>query len=172
LFDRKSGISFAMRIARKCVVVLLGLLAANSATSTSQTTSLPDYSNDPRLLKIRKFFNERNAPASILAEDFLLAADLHGLDWRLLPSIAFLESSGGKNYKNNNILGWDSCERRFPTVRAGIHHVAYRLAESDIYRGRSLDAKLARYNPNRTYPRRVKALMNKFSLERGHPATP
>lgn len=153
-----------MRVARQCIVVLLGLLGANSATSTSQTVPLPDYAQDARLLKIKRFFASRKAPAEAHAEDFLFAADLHGLDWRLLPSVAVIESSGGKHYSNNNILGWDNGRLAFPTVRAGIHHVARRLAESPLYRGKSLDEKLSRYNPNRTYPRRVKRLMNQLSM--------
>lgn len=156
-----------MRVARQCVVVLLGLLAANSATSTSQSTTLPDYSRDPRLHKIKEFFIARQAPAGIHAEDFLLAADRNRLDWRLLPSVAVVESSGGKYYRNNNILGWDSCNQAFPTIEAGIHHVALRLSESPLYRGKSLDEILTVYNKNRSYPRRVKNLMNQLAPEPG-----
>ncbi len=153
-----------MRVARQCVVALLGFLAANTATSTSQTAALPDYSGDPRLHKIKEFFAAREAPAGIYAEDFLLAADRNRLDWRLLPSVALVESSGGKRYKNNNILGWDSCETTFPTVGAGIHHVALRLAESPLYRGKSLEEKLNVYNRNQSYPRRVKNAMAQLTL--------
>jgi hypothetical protein len=141
-----------MRVAKQCIVVLLGLLGANSATSTSQTAPHPDYAQDVRLLKIKSFFVDRKAPAAAHAEDFLLAADRHGLDWRLLPSVALIESSGAKYYTNNNILGWDNGRVAFPTVGAGIHHVARRLAESPLYRGKSLDEKLTLYNPNRSYP--------------------
>ncbi len=152
-----------MRVAKQCIVVLLGLLGANSATSTSQTVPPPDYTRDIRLLKIKSFFAEKKAPAAAHAEDFLLAADRHGLDWRLLPSVALIESSGGKYYSHNNILGWDNGRSAFPHVSAGIHYVARRLAESPLYRGKSLDEKLTLYNPNRSYPRRVKRLMEQLS---------
>jgi hypothetical protein len=148
--------------------VLLGLLGANSATSTSQTVPRPDYAHDVRLLKIKRFFSDRQAPAEARAEDFLMAADRHGLDWRLLPSVAFVESSGGKYFRNNNILGWDNGRQNFPTVAAGIHHVARRLADSPLYRGKTLDEKLNVYNRNHAYARRVKRLMNQLSLVSEH----
>ena len=153
-----------MRVARRGVLVLLGLLAANSATSTSQTVTPADYQNDPRLLKVKQFFRDHDSPGQVFAEDFLLAADRHGLDWRLLPSLSLIESGGGKNFKNNNILGWDSCEQEFPSVSAGIHHVASRLAESQLYRDKPLNSKLALYNPNRQYPGRVQRLMAQLAL--------
>ncbi len=156
-----------MRIARQCALVILGLLAANSATSTSQTVPAPDYSSDPRIKKIQHFFVGFDSPGYVFAEDFLLAADRNRLDWRLLPSLSLLESGGGKNFRNNNILGWDSCRRQFPSVTACIHHVALQLAASRLYRDKSLNGKLALYNPNHHYPQRVKALMQQIDRDPG-----
>lgn len=157
-----------MRSVSKYLAVVVGLVAATSITSTSQTTPLPDYSSDYRLLKVKKLFKKLDSPAYSLAEDFLLAADRNGLDWRLLPSLAIVESGGGKNYKNNNIMGWDSCDQSFPSVSAGIHHVASRLAQSQLYRDKSLDGMLSTYNPLGDYPRRVRRLMERLEpdLER------
>lgn len=138
-------------------------------TSTSQTLGLPDYETDPRLLRIKEFFRSFDSPADELAQDFLLAADRNGLDWRLLPSLALIESGGGKNYKNNNIFGWASCELSFPTVSAGIHHVASRLAHSHLYRDKNLDGILSTYNPFSDYPKRVKALMGLLDPDPARP---
>lgn len=154
-----------MKVARKCVLVLLGILAANSATSTSQTVAPADYGNDPRLQKLKQFFLDFKSPGYNFAEDFLLAADRNGLDWRLLPSLALLESGGGKSFSNNNILGWDSCRQSFPSVRAGIHHVASRLAGSQLYRGKPLSRVLAIYNPEHHYPQRVTELMSRIASD-------
>ncbi len=151
-----------MRRVRKYLVVVVGLMAATSTTSTSQTTPPPDYTHDHRLLKLEELFQALESPAYALAEDFLLAADRNGLDWRLLPSLAIVESGGGKNFKNNNILGWDSCNQSFPTVSAGIHHVASRLARSPLYRDKSLNGILSTYNPFVDYPARVKRLMRRL----------
>jgi len=117
---------------------------------------MPD---DPRLLRLEQFFAERDCPLRDSAADFLVAADQNQLDWRLLPSIAFLESSGGKDYTNNNVLGWDSCRESFPSVQAGIHFVAAQLAKSKRYKDKDLDAKLETYNPVPEYSERVKAVM-------------
>jgi hypothetical protein len=154
-----------MRIAWKCVVLVAGLLAADLATSGSREAAPVHLQVDPRLLKLRSFFAEMNSPGYLYAEELLSASDRYGLDWRLLPSLSILESGGGREARNNNILGWDSCRQRFPSVAAGIHHVAYRLAESNAYRHRDLDEVLRTYNPHPGYPRRVKSLMARLDRD-------
>jgi hypothetical protein len=106
---------------------------------------------DERVLRLRSFFERFSSPAAEFAGDFVQAADFYALDWRLLPSISMVESSGGKYYANNNIFGWDSCRTGFPTVREGIYHVASRLATSRIYKGKNLDGILRLYNPGPDY---------------------
>jgi len=158
-----------MQKLRTHLAVLAGLLVASSAISISQTTAPRDYRTDPRLFKIKRFFRELDSPAYFLAEDFLLAADRNGLDWRLLPSLSILESGGGKYYRNNNIFGWGSGRQKFPTVSAGIHHVACRLAESRLYKGKILRDMLSIYNPHHGYPGRVRELMDQLAPGRGEP---
>lgn len=146
----------------KTVVVCAGLLAIHSGISPGQQLAARDYSADPRLGKLRDFFNDFQAPAYAFAEDFLSSADRHGLDWRLLPSVSILESGGGKASRRNNILGWDSCRVSFPSVPAGVETVAARLAHSSLYKNKNLNQKLAVYNPRREYPSRVRALMQRL----------
>jgi hypothetical protein len=117
---------------------------------------------DPRLFCIRQFFVSRDCPAHIYAEDFIAAADDNGLDWRLLPSISFVESTGGKTARNNNMFGWDNCDRWFATSREGIYHVAGRLANSQLYRNKSVAQVLRTYNPNPEYARVVLQVMNQL----------
>jgi len=161
-----------MRTVSKSVVVLVGLLAVHSATSTGQELSPPNYDTDPRLQKLKSFFQELDSPAMWRAEVFLAAADRHGLDWRLLPSISIVESGGGRAYMNNNILGWDSCRTSFPSVEAGIDLVAAQLSQSTFYRDKDLDEKIAAYNPNSSYPRRVKSLMERLGPGLSSPYSP
>ena len=161
-----------MRTVSRTVVVLAGLLAMHSATSTGQQLQPPRCGTDPRLLKLKNFFQELESPAYSLAEDFLAAADRHGLDWRLLPSISIVESGGGKAYKNNNILGWDSCRQNFASQKAGIDLVAAKLATSKLYKDKDLDGKLTTYNQNSAYPRRVKSLMKRLDPAREPPSSP
>jgi hypothetical protein len=142
------------------LLLVAGLLASPFTTSVQQYRAQPSVSqNDPRLSRLKKFFADRDCPLKDSAKDFLVAADQNELDWRLLPSISIIESSGGKDYRNNNVFGWDSCRERFPSVRAGIHYVAAQLGKSDRYKGKDLDRKLHIYNPLPEYSQRVKAVM-------------
>jgi hypothetical protein len=149
-------------------VVFAGLLATNATFSPSQQFQPPTYDQDPRLLILQRFFEDRGSPIDHLAKDFLLAADHYGLDWRLLPSISVIESGGGKEFTNNNIFGWDNGRTRFISVRAGIHAVAEKLSSSKIYRNKDLDEKLALYNPNAEYPALVKSVMARLASDEPH----
>lgn len=121
--------------------------------------------SDRRLLRIKTFFRKRLCPAHEYAADFLAASDKQKLDWKILPSIAFIESTGGKVFSNNNIFGWDSCRHRFPSVIAGIHTVADHLANSPLYRDKSIDEKLKTYNAQPHYRIAVKKVMAQLEME-------
>ena len=123
----------------------------------------PDYRQDPRLERLYKFFGKGDCPATRYAHVFLEAADDYGLDWRLLPSLAFVETTGGKAAPYNNIFGWASGKARFHTPTAGIHTVGFRLAYSRLYRDKSVDEVLATYNPVPEYVQKVKSIMRRIS---------
>ncbi len=149
----------------KRIVVFAGLLATPVATNVGQPgPAQPTSSIDPRLVQLKQFLAERDCPIGKYAEDFILAADQNDLDWRLLPSISFVESSGGKAYVNNNVFGWNSCRGRFPSVRAGIHYVADKLANSDPYKEKTVDEKLQIYNPRVEYRKLVRSIMASISV--------
>jgi hypothetical protein len=120
---------------------------------------------DPRTVRLKKFLSQLHCPVLDLADEFVKAADDNQLDWRLLPSISVIESGGGKAYRNNNIFGWNQGLQEFPTIRAGIHTVAFKLAKSPLYRHRDLLGKLRLYNPNESYPGAVLSVMNRISPE-------
>lgn len=149
-----------MRSYSRSVVLLAATLVGPASTAPdSEIASAWWCRPDPRVLRLRSFFERYNSPAANFAVDFVSAADLYGLDWRLLPSISMVESSGAKYYANNNIFGWDSCRASFPTVREGIFHVASRLANSSIYKGKNLGAILRSYNPGPDYDDNVMRIM-------------
>lgn len=148
------------------LLLFASLLATPAMTHPEQhVTSTLSYNKDPRFLRLKAYFSKRESPVEDLTADFIAAADRHSLDWRLLPAISVAESSGGKRYKNNNIFGWASCEVRFPSVREGIHIVAERLSESDLYRDKSTDEILRTYNPSSVYPRRIRRIMKAMGPE-------
>jgi hypothetical protein len=152
------------------LMVFAGLLATpvGSAVNPAKASAQPRAA-DARLPKLTKFFDEHHCPLRNHARDFLEAADWNHLDWRLLPSISVVESGGGKQYRNNNVLGWANCDKGFPSVVAGIHSVARRLSRSRLYRHKSLDRILATYNPRPEYSMKVKSLMRSFQFIQSPP---
>ena len=146
-------------------VFFLGVVSLPVAMSPMQSkaTPIPDYRHDPRLETLRKFFQKSGCPAEQMADVFLEAADAYELDWRLLPSLSFIETTGGKTARNNNLFGWDSGRAKFNSVSAGIHAVGYKLANSSVYRGKKLETVLALYNPNPDYGRAVKSVMRSIA---------
>jgi len=160
----------------KQLLVVAGVASAVPIIWTGRAKAVPEtpaqiapvstarpMGSDPRTVRLQRFFSKLHCPVVTLSEDFVRAADDNQLDWRLLPSIAIIESSGGKAYRNNNIFGWRNGDQVFPSIRAGLNHVAYKLGRSPLYRSRSSLGKLRLYNPNEEYPGNVMAVMNRIS---------
>lgn len=114
---------------------------------------------DSRLLKLQRFLSERDSPIQHLAQDFLIAADRFGLDWRLLPAIAMVESSGGKYHPHGNIFGWDNGLEEFPSIHASIYEISEKMSIMRWYKDRDLDGVLWMYNPVSGYGDRIKNTM-------------
>lgn len=156
----------------KQLILVLGLLVLPIRTRPEKVadsaplppTKRPDPADtDPRTIRLKRFFSRLHCPVTYLAEDFIRAADENQLDWRLLPSISIIESSGGKAYKNNNIFGWGEGPQPFPSVRAGLNEVAFKLGNSPLYRNRNSIGKLRLYNPDESYVGLVTTVMNRIS---------
>jgi hypothetical protein len=131
--------------------------AACLKSATAEYRNKPD--KDPRLACLRAFFEGSNCPVSQFSPVFLEASDTYALDWRLLPSISFVESTGGKSARNNNLFGWDSGRAVFSSAIDCIRSVAYSLSHSHLYRYKNVDEILKTYNPNADYARKVKSVM-------------
>lgn len=143
-------------------IVVFASLLATPGVATFEPSLRADnsaLSHDPRTIRIKHFFEKNGCPLSKLSAEFVREADANDLDWRLLPSITFVESSGGKYYQNNNVFGWNSCKTRFKSVRAGLHLVASSLGNSTLYRDKDTDDILRTYNPSPAYVGRVKSIM-------------
>src|SRR5690349_19673776 len=120
-----------------CTLLVSGLLLMHPVQAKAPEPVT--VQQDPRLTRLQNFFEQCDCPVRHLSITFIRAADRHGIDWRLLPAIAFIESTGGKDYRNNNILGWGNGDIRFQTISEGIRTVAERIANSVYYRGKTLD---------------------------------
>jgi hypothetical protein len=140
-------------------------VAGTTAGSTKPATA--EHRNEPakdrRLAFLRTFFEQGDCPAAKLSTIFLEAADVNALDWRLLPSLSFVETSGGKASRNNNLFGWDSGRAAFSSAADGIRFVASYLSHSALYRNKSVDGILKTYNGSAGYARKVKDVMRRIA---------
>jgi hypothetical protein len=144
------------------IVLVAGFLGAATATGYADnlaTTRKPDL----RETVLRRFLKQSASPIESYAATFIVEADSHQLDWRLLPSLAILESGGGQRNRLNNFFGWANGASRFASATEAIHHVAVALSEARPYRGKDLSGKLAAYNPTPGYQSRVAAVMRRIS---------
>ncbi|MBI4902259.1 MAG: glucosaminidase domain-containing protein [Acidobacteria bacterium] len=114
------------------------------------------------MTRLQRFFHRYNCPVGRLAPSFIRASDRHRIDWRLLPSLALVESGCGKESFRNNIFGWGNGTIPFRSIEQGIHRVAERLANSEYYRGKSLEEVLVTYNPVPGYVARVQNVMREL----------
>jgi hypothetical protein len=154
-----------IRVLASGMVMFAGMVSLPSGISIKQTPAQnsPDYRSDPRFTILSKFFHRLECPAEKYSAVFLEAADHYALDWRLLPSLSFVETTGGKSARHNNFFGWDSGRAQFPSPAAAIHAVGYRLKYSSLYINKKLDKLLAVYNPNAEYGQKVKTVMRRIS---------
>jgi len=146
------------------LLVIAGLLGVyRAAGEIERDFSKLHHSTDPREAQLRRFLHDRNCPAEESAGVFIAEADQHRLDWRLLPSLAFIESTGGKFASHNNIFGWHNGVSRFVTRREAIHQVALAMSESPAYKGKDLRGKLWTFNQSEEYRRIVIQVMELIS---------
>lgn len=96
--------------------------------------------------EVRNFLNKYKAPLAANAEDFVRAADIYKIDYRLLPSISIVESSGGKHlFKPYNPFGWGKWG--YPNFTAAIYDVSRGMSRY-YARGADTPEEIARtYNP-------------------------
>jgi hypothetical protein len=146
------------------LVVFVGLASAPATVPPVQFSQATEVHRDARLEAVRGFFEKTGCPAREYSQAFLDAADDYQLDWRLLPSISFVESTGGKAAPYNNIFGWDNGRSRFSSPTAAIWGVAYQLGYSKLYRDKSLNQLLALYNPDPEYAAKVKSVMIRIAV--------
>jgi hypothetical protein len=140
---------------------VLGIAAASMQTDQDVTKNRKKF--DLREAILRKFLKDKHCPDQEYTEVFLAEADAHGLDWRLLPSLALVESGGGRTAKGNNLFGWANGKSKFTTVGEAIHHVAMVLAHGRAYQGKDLEGKLSAYNQGTDYRAMVREIMNQIA---------
>ena len=122
--------------------------------------------------KIRHYFNRYHLPLAKYAEEFVESAHRYGIDWRLLPAIGFIESTGGKFACGNgshNAFGWHSCKKHFRSYRESIDFISKNLAgkypkTARYYRGKSVRGILEAYNPPSVVPDYADKVMHQMDI--------
>ena len=107
-----------------------------------------------RAEKIKAYYNTHNLPLADYSVEFVEAADTYGIDWRLLPAIGFIESTGGKfacQTASYSPFGWGSCKINFDSYEHAIEVVAMNLGGHNpnteyFYKDKSMKEVLYAYN--------------------------
>jgi hypothetical protein len=135
---------------------------ASAAINYSEVSDNFDY----RVTNLRKFLIKYNSPLSDYAQDFVVYADIYGLDYRIIPAITGVESTFGKRIPVNsyNAYGWANGEYRFTSWEDSIEHVSMTLKTKYIERGAPTIAQIARRYapPSSTWGSKVKFFMRKI----------
>ena len=154
-------------------------MAAEPAPEWKAGTGLPgatcsDFAqqsivDDPRTRHVSDFLARNSCPIGDLAATFVLAADLNELDYRLLPTLAVLESGCGRTTKNHNLFGWANGRKPFASFEQAIHFVAQRLRLAPHYAGKTTLEKLRMYNRRGAYRAKILRVMETIGAEPAEP---
>ncbi len=128
------------------IILIYGLYQPKQLSPAQTEYKIPDK----RVVLLEAFFAKTNSPLQKYAEDFIKASDKYNLDFRLLPSVACIESSCGKYYQHNP-FGFGSDTLDFGDVTADIFGVANAISSLSYYQAYNQDKSLASfsraYNP-------------------------
>lgn len=109
------------------------------APQPEQKMTIVAKAADPRVIILEKYLAQFNSPLKDHAGDFVKYADLYELDWKLVASIAGLESTYGKRIPGGyNAWGWGVYGDQalgFESWTHGIQTVSKGLKEDYISRG-------------------------------------
>lgn len=121
---------------------------------------------DKRANILRQFLAKYDSPLVDNAEDFVEAADFYGLDWRMLPAIAGIESTFGKQMIQGtyNAYGWGGGTIRFKSWSDGIWTISGAIKEKYVDKGADNIYKIGRIYcpPNPQWPYKVQSFMDKI----------
>ena len=117
---------------------------------------------------VNKFLSENNSPMTKSSGTFIKAAEKYSLDWRLLPAIAFTESTLGKKtpFGTFNAFGWGVVDNTvkgadFDSWDDAIFKVAKGLRDDYYNQGlTTLESINARYAGDKDWHLKVKNAMS------------
>lgn len=109
---------------------------------------------------IDAFYKEHAMPLEGIGMKMVQEAEKNGLDWRLLPAISVIESSGGKHAckkATHSFMGWGSCKINFESDDQAVEVIAMNLGGKNPntdqhYAGKTTREILEKYNPPSIVP--------------------
>lgn len=121
---------------------------------------------DLRAVRLKRYLKSHNSPLSDYSHEFVKYADEYGLDYRLVPAIAGVESTFGKRIPANsfNAYGWANGKYYFESWEHSIEVVSKTLREKYYDRGADTLPKIARRYapPSKSWSWKVTYFMDKI----------
>lgn len=124
--------------------------------------------SDNRVIALKNYLENYGSPLAPYAQSYVNAADKYGMDWKLLPAIAGLESSFGIHQLRGsyNSYGWGGGRIYFDSVEDGIDTVMYALRNKYMSRGATTVETIGPiYSESPTWAIRVNKFMSLIDAE-------
>jgi hypothetical protein len=122
--------------------------------------------NELRKLALQEYLESYRSPLSNNATDFIDTANIHGLDWKLLPAISGAESTFGRHAPANsyNPFGWINGTKKFQSWKEAITMVGDGIKRIYTSRGRTTPALMQPVYapPSETWANKVEYFMQKL----------
>lgn len=153
------------------IAVILYFASAANVISVEKPLELDVQSvktDDLRVKALENVLVSYNSPLAPYAKHYVDSADRYGIDWKLLPSIAGLESSFGKRQMpgSHNSYGWGGGHIYFDSYEHGIDVINKAFKEKYASRGATTVEQIGPiYAESKTWVPRVKSFMAKFDAE-------
>ena len=144
------------------------LFAFNQVVDEKENQEKEDQILKAKADAIDTYFQKYNMPLEGLGMKMVVEAEKNSLDWRLIPAISVIESTGGKfacKKASHSFLGWGSCRINFESKEKAIEIVALNLGGGNPKTARyyqkemSLKKLLETYNPPSIVPNYASKVM-------------
>lgn len=123
---------------------------------------------DIRVQTLQNVFKKYNSPLVEYAQIYVDSADKNGIDWKLLPAIAGLESTFGRAMidETHNAYGWGGGTIYFETWEEGINTILSSLRTRYVDRGATTVSEIGSiYAASPTWAVRVEHFMDEIAEE-------
>ncbi len=148
-------------------------ISSQSNTEEIQASTQEQITMRLRADKIDAYFRDRNMPLEGYGMKMVQVAEENNIDWRLLPAISVIETTGGKNICKskegaNNPFGYGSCKIAFDNINESIETVGRNLGGNNprtasYYKNKDLDGILKSYNSViPTYNKKIRGVMDRI----------